>query len=343
MAHRYRRMTAVAGTAGLVAAGLTAQAVAAPSSVKTQQHVLLVSVDGLHQSDLAWYVKAHPHSALAALVGRGAQFTAASTPFPSDSFPGMVGQVTGGDPRTTGVYYDVTYNHALLAPGTRDCATATPGTTVAFDESADLDPTALDAGQGLTGLPASILSMTSTPQSLLNPAALPVDPATCLPVYPHSYLKVNTVFEVARQHGLRTAWSDKHAAYEILDGPSGTGIQDLFTPEINSDTATGDWTTDNANTQQYDTYKVDAVLNEINGFDHSGVRNVGVPAVFGMNFQTRVDRREAARRRTARPAATSPMASRRGRCCRGPSTTSTPRWAGSRQRSTSTTWMRPRP
>src|SRR2546423_926649 len=78
---------------------------------------------------------------------------------------------------------------------------------------------ALEAGRGRTGRPASILSMTGPPQGRLNPAALPVDPATCLPVYPHSYLKVNTVFEVARQHGLRTAWSDKHAAYEILDGP----------------------------------------------------------------------------------------------------------------------------
>jgi hypothetical protein len=43
---------------------------------------------------------------------------------------------------------------------------------------------------------------------------------------------VNTVFEVLRNHGLRTAWSDKHPAYEILNGPSGKGIQDLFTPEI---------------------------------------------------------------------------------------------------------------
>jgi hypothetical protein len=72
----------------------------------------------------------------------------------------------------------------------------------------------------------------------------------------------------------------------MLSGPSGTGIQDLFTPEINSDTATGDWTTNNADTRTYDTYKVDAALNEINGFDHSGARNVGVPAIFGLNFQT---------------------------------------------------------
>ena len=37
---------------------------------------------------------------------------------------------------------------------------------------------------------------------------------------------------------------------------------------------------------QYDSYKVQAVLNEINGYDHSGPTKVGTPAIFGMNFQT---------------------------------------------------------
>jgi hypothetical protein len=66
---------------------------------RTAQHVLLLSVDGLHQSDLAYYVKRHPSSALAALTRRGVEFTHAETPVPSDLFPGMVGQVTRGNPR----------------------------------------------------------------------------------------------------------------------------------------------------------------------------------------------------------------------------------------------------
>jgi len=37
---------------------------------------------------------------------------------------------------------------------------------------------------------------------------------------------------------------------------------------------------------QYDSYKVQAVLKEITGFDHSGAHSVGTPAIFGMNFQT---------------------------------------------------------
>src|SRR5262249_10804304 len=48
----------------------------------------------------------------------------------------------------------------------------------------------------------------------------------------------------------------------------------------------GDWTKDNTKTQEYDTWKVEAVLNEIKGFDHSGRSKVGTPAIFGLNFQT---------------------------------------------------------
>ena len=47
-----------------------------------------------------------------------------------------------------------------------------------------------------------------------------------------------------------------------------------------------DWTTDNALTKEYDATKVAAVLNEIDGWDHSGTNRVGTPAIFGMNFQT---------------------------------------------------------
>jgi hypothetical protein len=254
------------------------------------KHVLLISVDGLHQSDINWYIANHPGSTLADLVHNGADFTNASTTVPSDSFPGMVAQVTGGNPGTTGVYYDDTYNHALLPAGTTNCTGVKPGVEVTYFEQLDKNSHALDAGQGLPGLPGNILAMTGSPQTLIDPTQLPVDPTTCKPVYPHSYLRVNTVFEVARQAGLRTAWSDKHLAYEILNGPSGTGIQDLFAPEINSDApmpgSSHDWTTVNALTQQYDSYKVQAVVNEINGYDHSGTTKVGTPAIFGMNFQT---------------------------------------------------------
>ncbi|HET6173977.1 MAG TPA: alkaline phosphatase family protein [Gaiellales bacterium] len=288
-----RRILLRAAAIGLAAVAITVTAAGTATAHKrgpAAKHVLLLSVDGLHQSDVQWYIKQHPHSTFAMLARKGVEFTHAQTPFPSDSFPGMVGQVTGGDPRTTGVYYDDSWNHSLLPAGTTSCAGVKPGAEVTYFEAADRNPLALDAGQGLTGLPDGILQMTGSPTSLLDPAQLPVDAATCKPVYPHQYLKVNTIFEVARAAGLRTAWSDKHPAYEILNGPSGTGIQDLFTPEINSEAPTpgspDDWTTDNGLTMRYDSYKVRATLNEIDGLDHSGTSKVGTPAIFGMNFQT---------------------------------------------------------
>lgn len=316
MRHRW---VALAATTGFVAVATfggvaAAQARTVPTDAAAtragSRHVLVISIDGMHQTDLAGYVKSHPSSTIAGLVNHGLEYTAAKTTLPSDSFPGMVAQFTGAGPGASGVYYDDTYNHGLLAPGTTDCTTAAPGTEVPWTEAIDRsqNPITLDAGEGLkdpalTALPtqtkaqtlanasaitAGALKMTPTPQTLIDPAALPVDPQTCLPVYPSQYLTTNTVFEVARSHGLRTAWSDKHPAYEILNGPSGTGVQDLFTPEINSvaDASGDDWTTDNALTQEYDGIKVQAVLNEIDGYDHSRTSKVGTPAIFGMNFQT---------------------------------------------------------
>lgn len=80
-------------------------------------------------------------------------------------------------------------------------------------------------------------------------------------MYPYQYMRVNTMFEVARESNMRTAWSDKHPAYDILNGPSGAGIQDLFTPEINgaSTNANQDWTKNNTLTQIYDGYKVHCI------------------------------------------------------------------------------------
>jgi Type I phosphodiesterase / nucleotide pyrophosphatase len=258
-----------------------------PSRIR---HVLLISVDGLHQQDLTWYVKNFPNSTLASLDRHGVEYRNADTPFPSDSYPGIVGQMTGGDPGVTGIYYDDTWNHDVFPAGTTSCTGPVPGGEAAYMEAADIDQTRLDAGQGLPGLPGSILQMTGNPLQVINPANLPVDPKTCKPILPNQYVKVNTIFNVAHDHGMLTAWSDKHPANQVLSGPSGNGVQDYFTPEINSDAigfpAGDDWTSDNAATMEYDSFKVQAVLNWIDGLDHSGQDHVGVPAIFGMNFQT---------------------------------------------------------
>jgi len=276
---------------------LAIQGKASARSAQPAKHVLLLSVDGLHQSDLTWYVSAHPVSALATLVKQGVDFTNAKTPFPSDSFPGMTAIMTGGNPKSTGIYYDDSYNRALFPAagyakdGTpnplHDCSKLTPGAEVTYFEALDKQPLALDAGQGLSGLPATILALTPDAASLIDPQQLPRD-ANCDVVYPHQYLKVNTIMDVAHAKGMVTAWSDKHPAYELISGQAGTSVTDFFTPEINSNAnqAGQDWTKDNVLTRMYDAYKVDAVINWINGYDHSGTKKQETPAIFGMNFQT---------------------------------------------------------
>jgi len=223
-------------------------------------HVLLVSVDGLHALDLDRFVGAHPGSTLARLSKRGLTYSDARSTAPSDSFPGILALVAGGTPAVTGVYYDDAYDRALSPPGS---ACATVGTETVYDESIDKNPDALDAGGGI------------------DPAQLPLDPRNgCSPVYPHQFLRVNTLFEVVRDFGGRTAWSDKHPAYDLLNGPSGRGVDDLYTPEI----AAGGVTGQVATTEAYDDLKVQAVLKWIAGQDHAG-NPAPVPTVFGMNFQ----------------------------------------------------------
>jgi hypothetical protein len=277
------------------------------------KHVLLISVDGLHQSDLAWYVANHPNSELARLVRHGAEFSNAHTSVPSDSDPGGTALMTGGDPRATGAYYDVAYSHDVFPPGTTDCSGPVPGgnaiydspddvlnavpdllggggTFPSFDEGGSIYPGGVDTNPGL------IMNLTPHPQSGLNPLTYPVDPATCQPIMPWDWLQVNTIFQVIQSAGLRTAWSDKHAIYSSFNGPGsgGLSIDDFFAPEIDSQAVEpngvpypqdDDWAHIDAATKQYDGYKVQAVLNELNGYDHSGAQKVGVPAILGMNFQ----------------------------------------------------------
>lgn len=263
------------------AQAMTSDAPFVPSHV---DHVLLISVDGLHAVDLEKYIASHPKSALAKLAGDGVRYTNASTSKPSDSFPGLLSMVTGGSPKVTGVYYDDAYDRTLVAPvilgGQPTNVVCTPNspnnpreTEELLDETVDKNDQLVDGGGGI------------------NPQALPRDPVTCAPVYPHSILKVNTIFEVLKSHQHRTAWSDKHLSYDLVNGPSGTGVDDLYTPEIVAPINVGPYIgLDPAGSQTaiqaYDSIKVKAILNEIDGFDHARTTHVGVPAIFGMNFQT---------------------------------------------------------
>jgi hypothetical protein len=103
-------------------------------------------------------------------------------------------------------------------------------------------------------------------------------------------MRSNTIFEVVKSGGGRTAWADKHPAYDLVNGPSGKGVDDLYTPEI-TNVGGFDNTVSVVCTAQNDSLKVQAILNQIGGFTHDGKTRVGVPAVFGMNFQALALRR----------------------------------------------------
>ncbi len=297
----------------------SAQAITARHEPRTKEkhqdldvrHVLLLSVDGMHQVDLEKFIAAHPDSTLASLASHGMQYTQAyvnrldgSATNPSDSFPGLLALTTGGSSPTHGGWYDVSYARELFPYNATQPCSGPPGAAVAYDESVEMDSDA-----GFPSLWGSETDNTPTHRpevvrSRIDPAKLPYAKTHrgCKPVFPHDFIRVNTVFEVAHEAGLHTAWSDKHLAYELVTGPSGRGLDDFFAPEINSVAtnlvpsapAGDDYTTNFAETEVYDDFKVQAILNQVDGkwsddglagaTDTAG-RAPGVPAIFGMNFQ----------------------------------------------------------
>ena len=60
------------------------------SSRPNKGHVLLISVDGLHEFDLEQWISTRPDSELAKLRRAGTTFTNAATTSPSDSVPGLL-------------------------------------------------------------------------------------------------------------------------------------------------------------------------------------------------------------------------------------------------------------
>ena len=252
-----------------IALGLLAGiAINATAQAADIDHVLLISVDGLHALDVAHYVEGHPNSALAELSRHGVTYSNARTPANSDSFPGLLALVTGGSPISHGLFYDVSYDRTLFDPTNVSCSGG-PGNMMVFDESVDR------------------YSSGNVSLNIIDPSKLPRgrnEFGHCVPVYPHDAIRTNTIFEVVRAKGGRTAWADKHPAYDLVNGPSGKGVEDLYTPEI-TNVGGFDATVSVDCTVANDQLKVTAIINEINGLKHDGSPNSGVPALFGMNFQ----------------------------------------------------------
>jgi hypothetical protein len=234
------------GVAGLAALVAAPQAYSRDDGSRQFQHVLLISIDGMHAVDfincangVSGVNGGAPYCPnLADLQSTGINYLGASTSKPSDSFPGLMALVTGGSPRSFGAFYDVAFDRSLDPPALTTgngvagspsaCSPNTPptGTTTEFDEGIDIDQTKLNGGapSGDGGI-ASI-----------DLRKLERDPAKgCAPVLPWNFVRTNTIFGVAHGAGLYTAWSDKHPSYSSVSGPGdGTNIDDYFSPEINS-------------------------------------------------------------------------------------------------------------
>jgi predicted AlkP superfamily pyrophosphatase or phosphodiesterase len=273
----------VAILAALHAAGAVAGAFGEHESDHDREpvkHVLLISFDGLHEQDVARCIGSNSCPNLALLAKSGMNYTNAYTPGLSDSFPGLAALVTGGSPKSAGLFYDVSYDRTLYSPSDTGC-TGKQGWNVVFDETTGIDG---ENGGALTHLDGGgAFNPQAIPHALIN--------GVCQPVYPHDYIKTNTVFEAVKQNmrGARTAWADKHAwGYDWLNGPSGSGVDDLSRTEINSiDPATKtDYTDVYTHTEVFDNLHVQSLIAEIDGKDSTGKSQADVPTLFGTNFQT---------------------------------------------------------
>jgi Type I phosphodiesterase / nucleotide pyrophosphatase len=282
----------------------------------TFQHVLLISIDGMHSLDFQNCANGVPGvnggapycPALAALGATGSTYLNATTSKPSDSFPGLMAIVSGGSPRSVGAFYDVAFDRSLAPPlvTTGNGVAGGPcgpgivqfGTTTEYEEGIDIDQTQLNGGA-----PSGDGGINS-----IDKDRLPRDPnQNCAPVWPWNFVRTNTIFGVVHKAGGYTAWSDKHPAYSSVSGPGdGTNVNDYYSPEINSTVIAlpvitplgmnctpipdpsqlGAYTDSFQNIQCYDTLKVNAILNEIDGKTHDGKSSAPVPEVFGMNFQS---------------------------------------------------------
>jgi hypothetical protein len=133
------------------------------------QHVLLLSVDGLHQADIT-DPNLQPYlTNILSLQHQGVRYTQASTTKPSDSFPGTLAFLTGAGPGTTGVYYDDSYSRTLLPPAL--IGSTTPGTETQYAENIDYN------SNNLSGTNSSTAGFDA---SAIDPAQLPLSAVTAV-------------------------------------------------------------------------------------------------------------------------------------------------------------------
>src|SRR5438046_1688941 len=164
--NRYTRIVKAALITAVGAAGLTVALTADNGSNPTYARVLLLSIDGFHAVDLDWIVANHSDWTLAQLSATGRTYAKATATKPSDSFPGMLAMVTGGTPRSTGVYYDDGWDRSL-ASASGACA---PGTRARWKQNLDLTPVSFPSFSSFADF------WTHSVPAALDSAKLPRDP-----------------------------------------------------------------------------------------------------------------------------------------------------------------------
>jgi hypothetical protein len=314
---KLNQLTAAGVALSLAFAGFTTPSDASGVGTRHIKHVLLLSIDGMHAVDfyncsrgIAGVNNGNPYCPnMLALSHHAINYVAAVSSKPSDSFPGLAALISGGSPKSTGLYYDVAYDRSLDAPAAAtgtglaggSCTPyGTPtGTTTDFDQGIDIDDTQLNGGAPGAGVTEGGIASIDPTKLVRNPQN------GCAPVFPWNFIRTNTIFNVVRAAGGYTAWIDKHPSYSMAAGPGGKGLDDYYSPEVSSnvvplpgvttslgvscakvqDTSGGAWNSSFANIQCYDALKVQALLNQIAGKTHNGVSAV-IPTLFGMNFQS---------------------------------------------------------
>jgi hypothetical protein len=116
-----------------------------PATAQAQDggaHVLLLSIDGLHFADIEVCKAQKTCPNLKSLTEQGFNYTNATTTKSSDSFPGRSAQLAGGAPKSTGIFYDDSYDGKLYSLG---CASG-PAAEVALAENVDTDMHSTDGG-----------------------------------------------------------------------------------------------------------------------------------------------------------------------------------------------------